>query len=113
MKIKIVFGIIGLCIFLELLTSCRNNRVNACFMVRESIGGITNQLEFDASCSQNATYFQWNFGDGTIITNTTSKLISHTYLSKGEYNVILEVKGKDGVSLLKNNHIIEKTVIIR
>jgi gliding motility-associated-like protein len=36
-----------------------------------------------------ALNWTWNFGDGTVIANSTSVTIAHTYSATGDYNVIL------------------------
>ena len=61
---------------------------------------IVNQaITFDATTSYdpdgNITSYDWNFGDGNT-TNTTEKMITHSYTSAGDYNVILTVTDDDG-----------------
>ncbi|MGI8892832.1 MAG: PKD domain-containing protein [Bacteroidia bacterium] len=53
--------------------------------------------------SQNATSYNWNFGDGTTSTETNPK---HFYENAGTYNVKLEAAGEGG------NHTREKEVVI-
>ena len=38
---------------------------------------------------QDADYWTWNFGDGTIITNSNLANVAHTYIASGDYNVVL------------------------
>jgi len=42
------------------------------------------------------TNWVWNFGDGTIITNTTGANVTHAYATGGNYNVTLTVFGPGG-----------------
>ncbi len=61
---------------------------------------VTNQLiTFDASSSYdpygNITNYKWNFGDGNI-TNTTDKVITHSYVLEGDYTVNLTVTNDEG-----------------
>lgn len=61
--------------------------------------GVNQTITFDASLSYdpdgNITNYQWDFGDG-ILTNTTEKIISHSYDQKGKYNVVLTVMDNEG-----------------
>lgn len=38
---------------------------------------------------QDSDYWTWDFGDGTILTNSTTATISHTYTASGDYSVAL------------------------
>ena len=40
--------------------------------------------------------FEWNLGDGTIVTSTTSAATSHIYTNEGVYTATLTVTDKDG-----------------
>lgn len=54
--------------------------------------------------SENATEWQWDFGDGTA--NYTSQNFTHTYRTAGFYNVTLTVTGmNETVTESKQNHI--------
>lgn len=46
--------------------------------------------------SNSITSWEWNFGDGTIKTNTTGGTISHQYINPGGYYVTLKVKDISG-----------------
>jgi PKD repeat protein len=67
-----------------------------------SIGGtVTNgfsplPVSFTNSSSGSITNWVWNFGDGTIITNTTGATVIHTYSVAGNYSVTLTVYGPGG-----------------
>jgi thermitase len=56
---------------------------------------------FDASNStapdSHITGYKWDFGDGNI-TSTAVPVISHTYVSRGTYNVTLKVYNSDGMT---------------
>jgi len=55
---------------------------------------IGETIYFDASCSENAVSYKWNFGDGTIV-ESVSSLIEHTYIVPDNYVVTLVVKSSD------------------
>ena len=59
-------------------------------------------VTFDASCSGNASYFGWNFGDSTKDTTTTSLKIKHKFNKTGQFIVNLTGKRKDGVTMGKD-----------
>lgn len=59
-------------------------------------------VTFDASCSGNASYFAWNFGDSTKDTTTTSLKIKHKFTKTGQFIVNLTAKRKDGVTMGKD-----------
>ena len=60
---------------------------------------VNQAITFDATTSYdpdgNITSYDWNFGDGNT-TNTIEKMITHSYASAGDYNVILTVTDDDG-----------------
>ena len=52
-------------------------------------------VKFDASASQNADSYSWDFGDG----NTgTGQIVEHTFASAGEFKVNLTVANNNGTS---------------
>lgn len=51
---------------------------------------------FSDSTSGSATNWVWNFGNGTIITNTTAGNVTNTYTTSGSYTVTLTVYGPGG-----------------
>ena len=53
----------------------------------ESITLKSNKSDF-----QNISSFVWDLGDGTIITNPTSSITSHSYSSPGSYDVSLTIE---------------------
>ena len=62
---------------------------------------INQMVTFNASASYdpdgNITNYKWNFGDGNI-TNTTDPIITHTYVSAGDYTVNLAVTDDDSAT---------------
>jgi PKD repeat protein len=85
----------------SLLTSC-SKPTEVCFTYAPTIVTTNTKVTFDASCSDNASYFLWSFGDNTADTTTTSLTITHMFSSEGQYNVTLQVKRKDGVAFGKD-----------
>jgi hypothetical protein len=71
----------------------------ALFKYDPGYAGVNQTITFDASASYdpdgNITNYQWDFGDGNR-TNTTEKIISHSYDRKGKYNVVLTVMDNEG-----------------
>lgn len=84
------------------------------FSPNENIRAQTPIL-FDASCSKNASYFTWDFGDGTTENSTLgTNTITHSYSVTGTYKITLIAKRKDGVTLRKNNtYSISKTINVQ
>jgi len=68
-------------------------------------------VTFDASGSTdsdgNITDYRWDFGDGTM-TTTSEKIATHSYTSKGDYNVNLTV-ADDGGREHSSNHTVTVT----
>jgi PKD repeat protein len=67
-------------------------------------GGPTNGFAgFSAVFTNNSTgtitNYIWDFGDGTIVTNSTGVNVTHAYAAGGNYNVTLTVQGPGGVNV--------------
>jgi PKD repeat protein len=67
-------------------------------------GGPTNGFAgFSAVFTNNSTgtitNYIWDFGDGTIVTNSTGVNVTHVYAAGGDYNVTLTVQGPGGVNV--------------
>jgi PGF-CTERM protein len=71
----------------------------ALFRYNPGYAGVNQTIIFDASASYdpdgNITNYQWDFGDGNL-TNTTEKIISHSYDLKDKYYVVLTVMDNEG-----------------
>lgn len=74
----------------------------ASFIYWPSTPFVNQTVEFDASYStpegfkDTITKYEWNFGDGTIIT-VTDPTITHNYLQPGTYIVTLNVTDNEGL----------------
>lgn len=78
-------------------TSCSKPTV-ACFTYSQITNPSDSIVTFNAACTENASYFTWNFGDNSKDTTTTSLIIKHKFNKTGPFNVTLNAKRKDGVS---------------
>ena len=83
------------------LTAC-TKPTEACFIYSPTTVTTTTIVTFNSSCSQNASYFNWSFGDNATDTAITSLTVIHKYSTKGTYNVTLNAKRKDGATLGKD-----------
>lgn len=81
---------------LLILTSCKKEEVqiapSACYNLSTCASNLLVQF---FSCSENATTFLWDFGDGTKLSMENPV---HFYHKKGEYKVTLIVTSIDGLS---------------
>ena len=82
-------------------TSC-SKPTESCFSYSPKTITRDSIVTFDASCSGNASYFAWNFGDSTKDTTTTSLKIKHKFTKIGQFIVTLTAKRKDGVTMGKD-----------
>jgi len=74
-----------------------------CFTYSPSYIDTTTVVTFNASCSQNASYFNWSFGDNTKDTMVTSITFTHNFSASGTYTVTLNAARKDGMTLGKSH----------
>lgn len=65
------------------------------FTLTPSSGQPTLRVQFTDTSSGDINGYLWNFGDGIT---TTERNPLHDFTTVGEYNVILEVRGRDGSS---------------
>jgi PKD repeat protein len=72
--------------------------------VTNGFGPLT--VVFSDSTSGSATNWVWNFGNGTIITNTTAGNVTNTYTLTGSFTVTLTVYGPGGSSSYSVAHFI-------
>ena len=61
---------------------------------------------FTNSATGNITNWVWNFGNGTVITNTTGGIVTNTYATSGSYSVSLTVYGPGGTNSVTASHYI-------
>eukprot|EP01034_Spumella_vulgaris_P008187 gene8187-10413_t len=79
------------------LSACRKP-TEACFTHSPTTSiNTSTDVEFDASCSQNAGKYVWSFGDNSD-SSTTSSTITHRFTASGTYMVTLGVQSEDGKS---------------
>jgi hypothetical protein len=63
-----------------------------------TVGFAPLQVVFTNSVTGGVTNWVWNFGNGTVITNTTGGNVTNTYTAGGDYTVTLTVSGPGGSS---------------
>ena len=94
---------------LVIFTGCEEEENNSpdaptgCFECSDNIFvGLSSQ--FDASCSDGATSYNWDFGDGGIASDS---IATHTFNKAGDHKVTLTVSNDDG------SDVITKTVTVQ
>gem|GEM_PF-1421352 len=98
---KAIYPLIILSFIAFFTTSC-SKPTESCFTCSQKTITRDSIITFDASCSGNASYFAWNFGDDTKDTTTTSLKIKHKFAKTGQFIVNLVAKRKDGVTMGKD-----------
>ena len=73
------------------LTSCMKKPM-ACVDSGTKSGTVGQAVSFDASCSENAHHYQWDFGDGAS-GHTAST--THAYNSAGTYTAKIKALSKN------------------
>jgi gliding motility-associated-like protein len=75
---------------------CSTTTQNSAVTVKGPLATFSTTMDCDSSHVFNffgnisdALNWTWNFGDGNVITNSTSVNIAHTYTTTGDYNVVL------------------------
>ncbi len=83
--------------FVCILYSCKIENVpNPCYTTN-FVTKVNTDIEFDASCSKNASQYEWNFGDGSAA--ISGQKVVHQYAYTGTYKIVLTVRnGKDWTS---------------
>ncbi len=94
------------------LSAC-TKPTEACFTFSPTTVTPNTTVTFDASCSENAAYFDWNFGDNTVDTSVTSLTVTHKYTSVGQFTVTLNANRKDGTTLGKNHPTITQVITVQ
>jgi PKD repeat protein len=95
-----------------LAISC-SKPTEACFTYTPTSATTNTNVTFNASCSDNASYFSWNFGDNTSDTTNTSMTITHKFSSTGQYIVTLIAERKDGMTLGKDKPKATQTITVQ
>lgn len=89
-----------------------NLQAEACFELSADRGKVGDELNF-TNCSQNASKFVWDFGDGET---STQEEPNHIFSQQGNYEVRLlagEDKNNDGVlTLLDNPDSVSRTISV-
>lgn len=93
---RFFFYLLGILLF----SSCVKP-TKACFVYSVE-DYLTHTILFDASCSQSASFFDWDFGDGDTSIFNSQDTLSHSYLQSGDYTVTLKATRKDGFTLGKD-----------
>ncbi len=78
-----------------LMAGCKKNdvkKVKAAFLISTTNPAINEMVDF-TNQSENAKYYQWEFGDGNISVDENP---SHIYTSSGIFQVVLKAIGNDG-----------------
>lgn len=91
---RINFAFIFILIF---MAHCSKPTI-ACFVSSGNSISKDSSVTLNAACSENASYYTWNFGDNTKDTTTTDFKIQHQYSNSGQYTITLHAKRKDGVA---------------
>lgn len=76
------------------------------FTENETSGLLPLAVKFDASTSQYADSYSWNFGDGSGLGN--GQIVEHTFVNPGTFNVNLTVTNNNGTNTT-GPHVIEVT----
>lgn len=84
------------------LTNCMKKPM-ACVDSGTKSGTVGQSISFDASCSENAHHYMWDFGDGA---SAHSASTTHAYNSAGTYTAKIKALSKNS----KKED--EKTVIV-
>ncbi|MSQ78993.1 MAG: PKD domain-containing protein [Flavobacteriaceae bacterium] len=67
---------------------------------------LNEEVQFNASCTLDANYYEWNFGDGSAIAGGITQ--KHKYTTEGTYAVKLTVKNGKVVAEKTDSLKIEK-----
>ena len=84
----------------------------ACFTYSPKVINTYTDVEFDASCSQNASNYIWYFGNSDQGESTTSPTITHRFSSPGNYVVTLGIQ-KDGKKAGKDKLVLQKDITVQ
>jgi len=93
MNRSILFTAITSAILIILMTACEKKTPVASFQIAPESAEVGVTIDFQND-SENATAFEWDFGDGT---SSTEENPSHVYAAEGKYVVELKASNEDGV----------------
>lgn len=97
----IIVGILSCIIFF--ISSCTKTP-SACFSAdKGQAAKVNEEVQFDASCSTNATSYTWDFGDGA---STSGNPVKHKYATPGTYAVKLTATNKKKTGTATQNLVI-------
>lgn len=101
MKKKTLTIMIGLFSAGVLFISGCTKTPSPCFSVdKGGVAKVNEEVQFDASCSANATSFTWDFGDGS---STSGSSVKHKYTTAATYVVKLTATNKKKSEVLVKN----------
>lgn len=95
-----IISIVFVSITLLSLNACTKT-TKACFSFTIQ-DYLSHTINFDASCTQGASFYEWNFGDNSANEITSNEFILHSYNEGGDYTVTLKVTRKDGFTIGKD-----------
>ena len=72
--------------------------VTADFVASPNVGAAPAAVQFTDNSSGPVTVWNWSFGDGQSVTNTSNVSVKHTYLNAGTYTASLTVSGPGGAN---------------
>lgn len=110
-KMKNIFFTLTVTVII-FLTACEKP-TNGCFTYSPTTITTATVVTFNSSCSENASYFTWNFGDNSADTIVTSLTVTHKFSAVGQFTVTLNAKRKDGWSLKNSNPITTQTITVQ
>ena len=87
-------NILYACLLL-LIISVNNScvkKTEACFTFAPAEVKIGTPVTFNSSCSTDATYFTWNFGDAATDKTVKTITTTHKYTAAGTYTIKLTAK---------------------
>ena len=110
LNINILIATIAVFLSAVLISSCQEPPPEAGFSIDKESGQVPFEVNL-LNQSLNADEFQWDLGDGTIITTTSlQEIITHEYHKVGQYIVTLTASQGDDQPLLSK---VSKTIEVK
>ncbi len=79
------------------IAACKKVAPTPCFTIdKGKTAKLNEEVQFNASCTLDANYYEWNFGDGSAIGSGVTE--KHKYTTQGIFAVKLTVKNGDVVA---------------